>query len=366
MATSAAPSDASSKREASAPPPFPANAESSSAAPRRAVRLRWLTNLNTLSRAAALQDDRVEVAQLGSGGLSEALRLFRRSQSCDVILLYQPPGLLTWALCALRLVAPWRQPKLALIDVVLTKPGAGPVESLKRRLKRTLFRAVDLFIAYMRYLPALEEHYGIGADRHAFVPFKANECARRWGQAEAVTGDYVFTGGRSRRDFGSFCQAMGRLDLPAVIVTPRAQEGAYHETYLDPSSLPPNVRVVHDDGTQDSWARWIHGARLVVLCISDDSISPSGVGAYLEAMAIGKCVIITECPATHGVLADRDQALLVERGDVAGLAAAIDEAWRDDALRDAIAKRGQAYAASLGAEPELVERCARAVLERLA
>ena len=173
---------------------------------------------------------------------------------------------------------------------------------------------------------------------------------------EFPCGDYVFTGGRSRRDFVTFCLALRTLGYPAVIVTSRSEEAVLHETYIDNSLVPNNVRIIHDDGTPESWIHWISGSRLVVLCISDDSISPSGVGVYLEAMGVGKCVIITDCPASRDILENGNQAIIVERGNVAALTDAIQRAWEDLDYRNGIARRGREYAASLGGECDLNQR----------
>ena len=44
-------------------------------------------------------------------------------------------------------------------------------------------------------------------------------------------------------------------------------------------------------------------------------VSPSGVGTFLLAMALGKCVIMTESPATRGVLEHEHTAILVPMND---------------------------------------------------
>jgi glycosyltransferase involved in cell wall biosynthesis len=231
-------------------------------------------------------------------------------------------------------------------------------------IKVRLSRQVDLFISYMRHSPELEASWKIEASRHEFVPFKANEAARQLSELEFAEQDYVFTGGKSRRDFSTFCKALKLLGYPAVIVTPHGAEAGSHETYIEEVEVPSNVTVVHDDGSSASWIKWISESRLVVYCIAESSISPSGVGAYLESMALGKCVVITECPATRGILTNGEQALLVPQSDVRALANAIRTVWTDDRLRHELGERGRAYAVSLGGEKELVQRIADAVCRR--
>jgi glycosyltransferase involved in cell wall biosynthesis len=178
-------------------------------------------------------------------------------------------------------------------------------------------------------------------------------------------GAYVFTGGRSRRDYETFCRALAGLPYRGRILTPEAAENAEHGTQLAGIEPPPNVEIVHDDGSNASWLEHLAGARLVVFCIGPETMSPSGVSAYLQAQALGKCVIVSECPSTRGILEHENQAILVPMRDPDRLRDAIRRAWEGDAYRRAVAERGRQYALGLGGEAELHQNVARAVREFL-
>lgn len=291
-----------------------------------------------------------------------ALKLHFISLRYDVLLLYQPPSRTQWVLSALRYLTPIWKPKLVLVDIVFAKIHSSLFAGPKALIKALLWRQVDLFISFMKDVRPLRDHFRIAPEKCRYVPFKINPFGRQHLDDSWPEGNYVFTGGKSRRDFTTFCHAMRALGLPGVIVTPQGAEAATHETFLDLAVVPANVRVVHDDGTQESWLRWVGGSKLVVLCITDDSISPSGVGAYLLAMGLGKCVIITDCPATRDILEDGNEAIIVPQHNVHALTAAIKRAWEDDAWRRAIAESGKRYARSLGGERELVQRFVDAVI----
>jgi glycosyltransferase involved in cell wall biosynthesis len=89
----------------------------------------------------------------------------------------------------------------------------------------------------------------------------------------------------------------------------------------------------------------------VVLALLPEAIRAVGVGACLNAMALKKCVIITDGPTSRGVFAD--EALVVPPADPAALAAAIRRAWEDDALRERTAAAGRRYAERAGGEGRL-------------
>jgi len=290
-----------------------------------------------------------------------ALRLHIISLAYDVVVLHEPPDRLAWLLCAVRWLTPWRKPKLVLIGVIFIKPKSGVREQVKRLIKRSLLKQVDLYMTFMKYAEALRRYYGIGHGKYRYVPFKVNPPARARACSSTSEGKYVFTGGSSRRDFRTFCLAMKQLGYRGVILTPRAEQAAYHETFLDDLAVPENVRVIHDDGSAESWIEWLQGAKIVVVSVTSDSISPSGVSTYLDGMGLGKCVVVTNSLAVRDILDDGNQALVVPEGNPAALAEAIRRAWEDEALRRAIAERGKAYALSLGGEVELVQRFVNAV-----
>jgi glycosyltransferase involved in cell wall biosynthesis len=70
------------------------------------------------------------------------------------------------------------------------------------------------------------------------------------------------------------------------------------------------------------------------------------------AMAMRKCVIITEGLATKGMLSD--QAIIVAPKDPGAMADAIARVWNDDALRHQTAKAGRIYAEHCAGESRLL------------
>jgi len=89
-----------------------------------------------------------------------------------------------------------------------------------------------------------------------------------------------------------------------------------------------------------------------VIPIVRDSTTQAGIGVYLQAMALGKCVIVSTSLGVSDVLT-ASQAIIVPAGDVEALRAAIERAWTDAPWREGIALAGQRYALPLGGEDEL-------------
>jgi glycosyltransferase involved in cell wall biosynthesis len=70
-------------------------------------------------------------------------------------------------------------------------------------------------------------------------------------------------------------------------------------------------------------------------------------------MALGKCVIISDGPATRGIVTP-DLGIVVPPQDPAALRQALLQAWNDPALRQRLGCAAQQYARSLGGEPQLL------------
>jgi hypothetical protein len=325
---------------------------------------RVLSNLSRLPEQVKpecrLENNYIDTA---SRPVANSLLAFLRSFTCDAIVLYEPTGDL-FILCALLALVPFRRTRLVVVDLILTKPADTLAARVKAFVKRMLLRRVDLYILHIKDVEGLQWHYGISPNKVRYIPYKVNSW-QNIPDVRTSEGDYVFTGGKSRRDYTTFCRAMSPLTYPSVILTPQAGENAYHGTQFRQRDLPLHIRTIHDDGTPESWIRHMAHARLVVLCIAPESLSASGIGTYVLAMALKKCVIITDSPATKGILEHEKQAILVPMQDPAALAQAVRRAWEDDAYRHRIAAQGYAYAMSLGGEDALRGNIARAAVDFL-
>jgi glycosyltransferase involved in cell wall biosynthesis len=250
--------------------------------------------------------------------------------------------------------------RLVSVDIVLQRPRRGLRERVKRLALRFLLKRVDLFIFYLRDTAALQQIYGIPDAKIRYLPFKINDYDRLV-TVQSEDGGYLLSCGRSRRDYATLARAMEGLPYRAVILVPHREEAAEHGTEADLTRLPPNVTIEHDDGSAHSWLEWMRRATLVVLPVLPETLSASGLGTYLQAMALGKCVIITENVGTRGILAHEQTAVIVPPRDAAALRAAITRVAEDADYRERIAAGGRAYALPLRDEQRLAGDIVREV-----
>lgn len=344
----------------------PGAAERPAGAVPRAVRVLADMPLPDRSGPYRVEVERFEPHPAGAAAkLRAALGLYRKGLTRDAVFFNQPAGLL-FAFLALRALLPIGRARVVVFDIILPKPGRSAGGRLSAALKRSLLRRVDLFILHVKEPGGLEAYYGVPRAKSVFVPFKVNGL-EELGRVDATDRGYILAPGRSWRDYPTFCAAMARVPHPAKILMPRAAgEGEAHGMVgLGGAALPPNVEVVHDDGTPESWARFLGGARVVALPISPESISAAGNSTYIQAMALGKPVVITDCPGARGILEDGRTALIVPQGDPEAMAAALRRAWEDGPLRRRLAEEGRAYALSLGGEDRLLADLLRETVAEL-
>jgi glycosyltransferase involved in cell wall biosynthesis len=119
-------------------------------------------------------------------------------------------------------------------------------------------------------------------------------------------GGYIFSGGRTNRDFATVFEAILQLDSPAVIVADK--------TVDFPSDVPEHVRIYRDIPLED-FQGLLQGARIVVVALKRGDIS-SGQVVLNRAMRSGKPVVVTATAGMDEYVTDGKDAVLVEPGNI--------------------------------------------------
>lgn len=286
------------------------------------------------------------IPEMGAGG---TLRALAAAGPFDVAVLNGNPQQLL-VFCLWKLLNPFCRWRLVSLDLVLQRPRNFR-QHPRTFLVRRLLRRVDRFLFFYKDTQAIETVYGIDHRKVQYVPFKINEYDDVVNHPTVDEG-FILSCGRSKRDYATFCEAVDGLPYATFILAPAGRDTMKHGTTFNFRSLPENVRLITDDGSDESWAGWISKATCVVLPVLPDTLAASGISTYLAAMAMGKCVIITESPATLGLL-DEGQAVVVPPADPAAMRAAVVEVFEDRQHREAVAAAGRDYALSLGDESRL-------------
>jgi glycosyltransferase involved in cell wall biosynthesis len=323
---------------------------------------RWVTNFGHLRTFAPSPESIEETSFSADGSWADTWRMFQSARRSDAVVL-NIASIAVLKLCLLRLLMPWARFRLISVDILLARP-----ENFRHRLltpiKKFLLRQVDLFILYFHDLADYDRYFGIGPDRAHYVPFKSNSWEKLPpGEQLSNDGEYIFTAGRTMRDLKTFVEAMRRVPYPAVLMHLKG-ENIEHGTQVPRDSLPANITLLEHDGNRATWIERMRRAKIVVIPILPTTISSSGIGTSIDAMAMRKFIVITDGQSTRGLITD--QAMVVPAQDPAAMAAAIRQGWEDPALRVAYAERGRRHAEALAGEERLHRDVARVTADYVA
>jgi glycosyltransferase involved in cell wall biosynthesis len=243
----------------------------------------------------------------------------RRLGDFDVVLtdgehLAAPMGLL--------LRASRTRPRHLTIGHHLTTPA-------KRRAFRVLraHRGIDRIVVHSsRQLELVPEQHGVPASRLALVPYSAD--AGFWAPREVPEEPLVVTVGREHRDYRTLAAACDGCPFEV-----RVAAGSLHSpaaTWTRPDTWPANFRTGFADRLElrDLYARC--GVVVVPLVANDFQ---AGVTTLVEAMSMGKAVVVT---ATHGqrdIVVDGETGVTVPTGDADALRRTILRLLADPAER---------------------------------
>ena len=275
----------------------------------------WSEATTSICRAGETPDD--------LGALRQAFRLLRLRPRFDAVVTMGPRASLAYGLLCALLRVPSRQ---ILTEVFLDRPRPA---SVPWRIKTALFRrisrrALGILTNSSGEVALIARRFAIPEDRLRFVPMYTTLSApapRRENDGSVVSI------GRTLRDLDTLAAAARLIDAPVVVVAGKRDRM--------PADLPPNVRVLREIPLAETH-RWLSGAAVAVAPLLATERSTGQVFIF-EAMAMGKPVVATRSVGTVDYLRDGENALLVEPGDAAGLAAAIHRLRNDPALADRLA-----------------------------
>ena len=318
------------------------------------MKIKIISNLPELG-AAGSEHCRLEHYACASGcdTVGAVLALFLRSFRYDYVLL-NGSGSLIFKLALLKWLVPFHRTKLVVLDILLSTPISAR-DKFKALVIKLLLKRVHLLLLYYRNTEGLQKVYAVPARKFRYVPFKVNR-PELVGASVPTDGGYIFCGGKTRRDFATLFEAVKGTDLPVKVVTTDNRDIRQHGSFLDVEAAPDNVEVVILDGSAEQFISHLAGARLVAMPIVPD-ICGAGIGVYIMAMALRKCVVISEIPGTSDTLPP-GTAIVVPPEDPVALREALSRAFHDASYRHGFETAGEKYAWQLGGEEQLLQSVA--------
>jgi len=258
-----------------------------------------------------------------------AVRAFLKARKYDVIYSWHAViGLVFASLCRVFRID---KPKIVVAQLIVPRKGDSLAQRMKIAFTRYALKRVDCVIVYSRVeVQQFKLDYSTSRTKFVFVPLGIDASE----DASCSNGGYVFSGGRSNRDYYTLIAAMRGTAYTAHIAAQRFNIKGVH--------VPANVHP-HFDAFGEKFKSLLSGAALVVIPL-DRPDESSGQLVLLQAMSMGKAIIVTESRGIADYCVAGETAALVPQHDPQALRQSIQDFMNSDARREQMGKTAQEFA----------------------
>jgi glycosyltransferase involved in cell wall biosynthesis len=193
--------------------------------------------------------------------------------------------------------------------------------------------------------------FNIPRSRIVFLPLV--ESSSTFEEPSHPKKDYIFSYGKSDRDFDMLIRSVTPLNIKTYILS---------REYKPKVTVPENVCIIREYVSGKEMIQWIASSRMVVLPLKDYRIS-AGQISMLEVMALARPLVITENMATKEYAVHQQSALFFKAGSDKELADHIRYLWNHREAAEQIGQKARQAALKLNdkrmtAFISLLERCA--------
>lgn len=235
----------------------------------------------------------------------------------------------------------WNSPK---IGVILFRPF-DPYSKLKKffiqPIKRILIKRVDgVFTTSLGTIQLFAKALQVDRSKVFWFPLGVDTIYFR--PQEEPKSNYMLSVGNAFRDDELLVKCVEVTGKKLVRVT---QEKYIRDFYLsnlrEKPTLAGRIELIHNvpaDVMRELYSR----ADFVVLLLCAENEN-AGLTVLLEAMAMGKAVIVTKGLTSYGVVEDGKNAMLVNEGDLEATVNAIRRLSNDEELRRRLGANARRY-----------------------
>jgi glycosyltransferase involved in cell wall biosynthesis len=219
---------------------------------------------------------------------------------------------------ALRL----RRPRHVIAQFIMREKNASFASRLKYAFMKWCFSSVYLCVCSSR---SEGEYYrkafGWPRQKVGYAPLNTDPGFL---ERQPVAEEHMtVSAGRTFRDYKTLLEAFAGSDVPLTIVASPASIGA--------AAIPPNVKVLYDLPLPEL-IDLIARCKIVVLPLENREIS-IGQSVLLEAMTMGKAVIVTKVNGTVDYVEHMKTGVLVPPNDAGAIRHAVKLLMADSTLR---------------------------------
>jgi len=233
-----------------------------------------------------------------------------------------------WIFSLLRRLFGQKTPHIFL-DAHPVLPATTFFWKIKRQVFRQIFLSATKVVTFSTKQRDLWMYtFKLPETNFAVVPYWATAATEK---VQTSNGGYVFAGGDEERDYPTLIEAFRTLPYRLEIATLRPEQ-------FPAGTLPPNVtarKYPHEE-----FMKLLAGASLVVVPLKERTIRYAGQQTYLNAMLLGKPVIVA-CSGADDYIRSGVDGIIVPPGDVQALRSFIVSSMIDKEVANTLAKNGQ-------------------------
>lgn len=212
----------------------------------------------------------------------------------------------------------------------------------KRGLLKWIDRVVNCYVVWAsREINDYSRVFGIPRRKFVFVPYHTTV---NLAEINICNKGYIFSGGNFARDYGTLAAAVAGLDADVVIAcsNKKALQGIH---------FPENVTVVN--ASHEEFMRLMAESAIVVVPLSKGLLHSGGQQTFLNAMAMGKPVIVTDPQGARDYIKDQSDGILVPPSNPESLRYAIEFLYRDPGFAMRLGRKAREKAIRLDTERNL-------------
>ncbi|GEM_PF-6358951 len=220
-----------------------------------------------------------------------------------------------------------------MYDLLLERKRTG-LMGLFDSIKMHVFRkVVDHAVVWgPPDIDSFSREYDIPTEKFSFVPY---HLTLENFQFDISDQGYIFAGGNNGRDYPTLIDAVSKIDYPVFIATQLPE-------VIEIAAPFPNIMV--KPVTHEQFRQKMAGCHMFVEAHPVDFFRTAGHQTFLNAMWMGKLVVLADEKSAIGYIEDGKDGLVVAAGDAEGLKAKIQLALNDLDLSTRLAKAAQSKA----------------------
>lgn len=204
--------------------------------------------------------------------------------------------------------------------------------NLKKLLARSALKHVNKFIVHSSAeIINYSQYLNLSTNRFEFIPL--HKPIMEATEVEETEKPFLLSMGSANRDYKTLFNAIKKTGYPLIVVAPKHA--------LSGLEIPPSVTIKSNLSLPECRAL-VQKSRISVIPIDNESTG-SGQVTVIEAMMYQKPVIATNTIGTRDYISHGETGLLTLSKSTSELATAIDSLWRNEKLRNAIAKQAKSY-----------------------